>query len=131
MNWPIVAPLAVAVTPPAPGIDDNEMLKPVGDPRIEVTDEVSKVKEGPGVNTRPLISLTLKLAALAPTVEVSVPEVKVPVTIFPMPSIKLNVPAPIDPKMGSPTAMTPVMGTSKTKTLAILKPLSMLKLVIA
>jgi hypothetical protein len=70
-------------TPTPPEIDDSEMLKPVGDGAIAVTDDVSNVKAAPGVNTRVLMLLELKLPEVAPTAEVNVPEAKLPPKIVP------------------------------------------------
>ena len=80
------------VTATPPGIADSEILKPVGEAAIEVTEEVSNVKAGPGVNTRPLMLLELKLPAVASTAEVNVALVKVPLRTIPKVSLIWNAP---------------------------------------
>ena len=75
------------VTSTPPGIDDSEILKPVGEGSIEATEDVSNLKAGPGVNTRPLMLLELKLPAVAASAEVNVALTKTPLRISPKASL--------------------------------------------
>src|SRR5262245_46232475 len=69
MNGP--KPTGPATATPA-GIFESEMLKPVGDGAIALTKDVSNLNAGPGVSTRLLILLELKLPAEAVIAEVNV-----------------------------------------------------------
>jgi hypothetical protein len=113
------------VTATPPGIDDSEILNPVGDAAIELTEVVSNLKAGPGVNTRPLTLLELKLPAVAATAEVNVALLKLPLRIIPNESLIWNAPELTELKIASPGTTEPVAPGSNTKLLVTRNPLSM------